>query len=201
MSVTLILHQTMEVFMKKILGVISLFIATFGGAGMVLWLFGLRGKGGGLMGSLAISIILTLLYPCSLSPDTILLMIIISFLLGIIAIYFSERFMLEKWGPRKRHNGEIVDHDFNETCIDEVNGMLLAVLPIYLVPLSFQTFLILHVIALITFRIIDTKKPGPVKLVEDAEETLTRPVAIMLDDTVGGLMAGMVVTFFTAILV
>jgi hypothetical protein len=58
----------------------------------------------------------------------------------------------------------------------------------------------LPVIALITFRIIDTKKPGPVKLVEDAEETLTRPVAIMLDDTVGGLMAGMVVTFFTTIL-
>jgi len=179
--------------LQKIFGFIGLFFSTFAFSGMFLWLFGKRGKGGGTMGSIVIGLLLLLLYQHHLQFHHLLAAIFISLVVGIPAVYVGERFMLDIWGPRKRHTGkEDVTKDFNETCIDEVHGMLIAVLPIYLFSFNFVEFFSLHLIAFLAFRFFDGKKIGPVKTIEEAEN-IPSPVTVMLDDSIAGILA-MIVT-------
>ena len=178
--------------LQKIIGFIGLFFSTFAFSGMFLWLFGKRGKGGGTMGSIAIGLLLLLFYQHHLQFHHLLAAIFISLIVGIPAVYAGEKFMLNIWGPAKRHTGKIVAKDFNETCIDEVHGMLIAVLPIYLFNFTFAEFFILHLTAFLTFRFFDAKKIGPVKTIEEAEN-IPSSVTIMLDDSIAGILA-MIVT-------
>lgn len=178
----------------KIIGYLALSISTVGFAGMLMWLLGKPGKGGGTISSVLTTLVLVAVYSCNLSFGNLLVAAVLMLLIGIPTVKYGEQFMLRRWGARKRHTGETVTHDFNETCIDEVHGMLIAALPIYFVALPFWQFVTLHVVALIAFRIFDGKKIGPVKYVENAENLLTIPGAIMLDDSVAGLMAAGLVT-------
>lgn len=173
------------------LGFTCMVVTTFGFSGMFLWLFGVRGKGGGTIGSIVTTLILLACYACAFSYSMILVAAMITLIVGLVCINPGERYMCNRWGERKRHTGEIVSHDFNETCIDEVHGMLIAVIPIYCVALSFWMFLLVHICALGLFRFFDAKKIGPVKWAEESEATLTIPGAIMLDDTVAGVLAAM----------
>lgn len=189
--------------LQKIVGFIGLFFSTFAFSGMFLWLFGRRGKGGGTMGSAVIGVLLLILYQYHLQFYHLLGAIFISLIVGIPAVYAGEKFMLEKWGPAKRHTGEIVTKDFNETCIDEVHGMLIAVLPIYLArsiySFNFPEFFFLHLVAFGAFRLFDAKKIGPIKTIE---ETKRIPVStsIMFDDSMAGIFATIVVLVPTLII-
>lgn len=184
--------------LQKVIGYIGLFFSTFAFSGMILWLFNKRGKGGGTMGSIVIGLFLLLLYQYHLQFHHLLTAVIISLIIGIPAVYIGEKFMLNTWGPAKRHTGKIVTEDFNETCIDEVHGMLIAVLPVYLCDFTFAKFFLLHLIAFFAFRFFDGKKIGPVGTIEKAK-SLPSPVAVMLDDSIAGILAmvitGLVVMF------
>jgi len=184
--------------LQKVVGFIGLFFSTVAFSGMFLWLFNKRGKGGGTMGSIVIGLFLLLLYQCHLQFYDLLLGVFISLAVGIPSVYIGEKFMLRTWGAAKRHTGEIVTKDFNETCIDEVHGMLIAVLPIYLYSFNFVEFFILHLIAFLAFRFFDSKKIGPVKTIEEAE-SIPSPVTIMLDDSMAGILA-MIVTGLMVVL-
>jgi len=197
--------------LKKVIGFIGLVFSTFFGSGMIFWwldkrgwlrgrLASIRGKGGGAMGSAMIGILLLILYQCHLQFCHLLGAVFVSFIVGIPAVYAGEKFMLEKWGPAKRHAGEIATRDFNETCIDEVHGMLIAVLPIYyFYSFDFFEFFFLHLMAFLAFRFFDAKKIGPVKTIEKAKN-IPSPITIMLDDSVAGIFA-MIVTGLAIIFV
>lgn len=171
------------------LGRLALFVSTFGFTGMLPRLFGKQGKGGGTIGSAATIIILLCLYKVQLDATCIAWAIGLTLIVGLPAVFFGERYFLKTRGPQKRHTGELVMKDFNETNIDEVHGTLIAVLPIYFYSLDFTQFALMHLCAFALFRLFDVKKFGLVKKVEEAEDLLTSPGAIMLDDTVAGVMA------------
>lgn len=172
---------------------VALFISSGGFTG---FLPGLLSRGrvgwGGLMGSL-VGVLLQyriMYYETSLSPtcnkfETQLWFIAAIFWLGMISVVEAEEMMLRKWGWRKRHNGEWVDHDFNETCVDEVVGQMFAGLVVYLFAEGASQVIALG-ISFILFRIFDAKKIGPVRW---AEDKFTGAAGIMLDDVVAGIMA------------
>jgi len=179
---------------------IALFISTSAFTGMLPWLFGKRGKYGGTSSSIATTAVMIWLYDSHFHGWMIFLAILLSLIVGFATVSIAEQFMFAIWGERQRHTGEEVSHDFNETTIDEVHGMFIAMLPIYLFDFSFPAFCILHAVAFLWFRYFDAKKIGPVKLMEDDRIIPYVPASIMLDDTVAGLMA-MGVTLFASIVI
>lgn len=173
--------------LKQAWGWFCLYVTTFGFVGMFFWIFNKRGKGGGTVGSVATTIILIFLFKYDFSWIQIFISAIAVLFIGWLAIGPGEQFMLKKWGPLTRHNGDVVVSDFNETCIDEVHGMLISVTPIYFYQWEFWSFCMLHVFALVIFRYFDVTKLGPIKWVEEAGDKVTVAGAIMLDDTVAGI--------------
>ncbi|MFH1405157.1 MAG: phosphatidylglycerophosphatase A [Patescibacteria group bacterium] len=182
--------------LKKIFGALCMFICTTGMSGMLPMLFGKRGIGAGTISSILTTVVLIELYDQQLHFLVILGLVVISLIVGTVATKYGEQFILEHWGPGKRHTGETVEHDLNEANIDEVHGMLVAVLPIYFIARPFEQFIVLHIIALVMFRIFDVLKPGPIKWVEDnVGKWLGEPAAVMLDDTAAGLASACLVYF------
>lgn len=114
------------------------------------------------------------------------LTVVVVFALGMLVIGPAESTMFELYGPRKKHDGRTVSHDFNQTCIDEVFGQLVAGLPVayFFRDIGFSTGL--YVLVFLLFRIFDIVKPWPIKKVEKLffEDS---PLAILLDDGVGGV--------------
>lgn len=166
---------------------LALFCSSGGFTGFIPGLLS-RGRlgWGGLMGSL-IGVLLQVY--CMQQQDAIgcqLGLIAITFGIGIYTVPVAEQFMLMRWGPRKRHTGDWANHDFNETCLDEVHGQLIAGLPVYWLAQSTLHAYFLLAISFILFRIFDAKKIGPVKW---AEELVPGALGIMLDDTLAGLLA------------
>ncbi len=143
-------------------------------------------SGGGMMGSL---VGVALQVYCMQQRDAAACqigLIAITLGIGIYAIPVAEPFMLRRWGLRQRHTGEWVDHDFNETCLNEVHGQLIAGLPVYWLAQTPLHAAVLLAISFCLFRFFDAKKIGPVKWVE---ERLPGSLGIMLDDTVASLLA------------
>jgi phosphatidylglycerophosphatase A len=171
----------------------ALFCSSAGFAGFIPGLIS-RGRfkgGGGMMGSLGG---VALQVYCMQQPDAAVCQIgfiMITLGIGIYAIPVAELFMLRRWGSRRRHTGEWVGHDFNETCIDEVHGQLIAGLPVYWLAESPFHGALLLAISFCLFRFFDAKKLGPVKWVE---EQVPGSFGIMLDDTLAGLLAAATLT-------
>lgn len=166
----------------------ALFWSSAGFAGFIPGLLsGGRVRWGGVMGSL---VGVALQVYCMSQPQSLLCQLALigaSWFIGGATIPAAEQFMLAKWGPRRRHTGAVADHDFNETCIDEVHGQLIASLPVYLlVGESALTQGFALGAAFAFFRFFDVTKFGPVKW---AEERLPGALGIMADDSIAGLLA------------
>ena len=148
------------------------------------------GKYGGLMGSFIGLFIQLWLYGEGMSLVTSSVLILVTFLLGILFVDRSERFMFAKWGPRIRHTGETVKHDFNQTNIDEVHGQLIAGFPLFFfLPLEVHYQIGMFFLSFILFRLFDVKKPWPIKRFEK----LPGAWGVMLDDTVAGVMSALII--------
>lgn len=163
--------------------------------GFVGSLVGKPGKAGGTAGSVVVLIIQLWLLSAGLGVHVSLMLC--SFFVGWIVCGPGERLMLELWGPRKRHTGEEVIGDFNETCVDEVHGQFLAALPLWIWndwPLGRIPWLL---VAFVIFRICDAKKPWPVNVIEQRFKGTT--FGIMIDDTIAALLPViiLVITHFT----
>lgn len=150
---------------------------------------GKPGAGGGLMGSI-VSFIIQLLFLWSGWVDNApLVLLTVSFFLGIATVEKAENFMLLKWGPRRRHTGKLTSHDYNETNIDEIHGQAIAGLPIFLINHTGSSQIGSLFLSLVLFRLFDTLKPWPVKKAESIKGVW----GIMLDDSIAGFMAACLV--------
>jgi len=160
------------------------------------WILKKPGAGGGMIGA---SVGLGIQYFLASSPDAVFWSWVLvggTFLLGLITIDVAENLIFDRWGTRKRHTGEIVFEDYNETNLDEVHGQLVAGLPVFYL-LSAEDFIariIWLIFAFVLFRVFDTLKPGPVQWAENfvpisinGNGVVAFP--IMLDDTVAGILA------------
>ncbi len=170
---------------------ICLFFASSGFTGFVPGvILGKSGKGGGLAGSLVALIMQIIWLPQMSSYAIVSCLIIGSFLLGWLVVGPAEEFMLRMWGPQMRHICEVVEHDFNQTNIDEVHGQFIAGAPLLLATAQTPAIWIL-LIGFVLFRFFDTVKPWPIKKVEQCSNG---SLAIMLDDTIAGLLAAVITT-------
>ena len=180
--------------MEAVFGFVCLMIASVGPTGFIPGIFAGRiGKGGGTAGSL-VGVALQVL--CMREADGLAyqaLLIVGTFWLGMLVVEPGEMFFLGKRGPQLNHRGELVYHDFNFTCVDEVFGMLIAGLPLYLFPaLTLGDRVGLLILAFLLFRYFDAKKTGWVK---DAEN-LPGALGVMADDGVAGVFAAVGVILF-----
>lgn len=146
-----------------------------------------RGKGGGLMGALA-GLGFQL---CFFHPSNKWLMgiaVAASYLLGWMAVSLGENYFFLRYGSQKRHTGEIVARDYNQTCLDEFHGQLLSGLPIWFLDSVSQEWRIAGLFLLFAlFRLYDTKKPWIIGKFERANEGTA--FGIMFDDTLAAMFA------------
>ena len=77
------------------------------------------------------------------------------------------------------------DHDTSEIVIDEVAGQWIALLPLAIWPLPFDSAAVYYLFGFVAFRFFDITKPG---LVGWADR-LVGPLGVMLDDLIAGVMA------------
>lgn len=155
------------------------------------------GKGSGTIGALvALAVQIIML---DSSWQMMLALVLASFAIGWIVVGPAERLLLELSGPRRRHTGEVVDSDFNETNIDEFHGQLVAGLPIWLFDKAADDAWWLLLISFALFRFYDAVKPCPIDTIERA--TKGTGFGIMIDDTAAGLMSGAIMLGFIALYV
>ncbi len=148
---------------------ISLFIATFFGAG-------LSPKAPGTMGSLA-TLPFAFLIACFLGFDGIFYSVLVIFIIGTIAVYHATKDSPEK------DPGKIV--------IDETAGQLTTFIlatPYLYHNTSAKAFLV-YLIGFGLFRLFDIFKIGPVKW---ADTKLKNACGVMLDDIFAGIFAALV---------
>jgi len=190
--------------LSGLLGWVALFFSSTFFTGFVPgWIHPrLKGKGGGLMGSLVGFGLLYLLWGEEFCVTVVLLLfwVILAGPLGVWVVREGERFMLAKWGPRQRHTGEVVTNDYNQTNWDEVLGMFSAALMIWPFREQYYGFWPLLAI-LVVFRILDTWKPWPIDMVEDVWKKSNPAFSVNIDDIVAGFISGLAVAipllFFT----
>lgn len=77
------------------------------------------------------------------------------------------------------------DHDPSEIVIDEVAGQWIALLPLAIWPLPFDSAAVYYLFGFVAFRIFDITKPGLVGWAD----LLVGPLGVMLDDVIAGVMA------------
>lgn len=158
-------------------------------SGFIPALFHRSGKGSGTIGA---AVALATQYVMLDSTwITMFWLIVASFMVGWIVVPTAERFLLEMQGPRKRHTGEVVDSDFNETNIDEFHGQLIAGLPIWFFDQAADSAWWLLIVSFVIFRFEDTLKPFPIDWVERA--TKGTGFGVMIDDTIAGVMSILVI--------
>lgn len=153
----------------------------------------LKGKGGGLMGSIVAGLFLWPLWDaawCGPAYITIAAGIFSSHL-GLWAVREGETLMFSKWGQRRRHTGELVSYDYNETNIDEVAGMFWAASVVWHFRGEFGVGTLFWIFVM--FRILDTFKPWPISYVEKYWKTTNPAFSVIIDDVFAGLIAGLAV--------
>jgi phosphatidylglycerophosphatase A len=153
------------------------------------FIFGKKGKGGGLIGSIVALSIQVYFVISGYGIWANIIFVVISFFVGIISIPGGEKFIVSKWGAIRRHTGELVVHDYNQTNIDEVHGQAIAGTSAFLFNITPLGQFILLIISFFLFRFFDTCKTWPINIVEN---NIKGPFGIMLDDTIGGTMAFLV---------
>jgi phosphatidylglycerophosphatase A len=182
--------------LQKILGWISLFFSSICFTGFLPGLIHhrLKGKGGGLMGSTIALIVLIACWKSGWCNTVILSVIALAlFIVGIPMITSSESLMRSYWGDRKRHTGEFVRFDYNETCYDEVVGMFwmaVIVWPFRLYDGHLNSYWPI-LAGFILFRFLDTTKPWPISTVEKKLAQTNISLSVMMDDVIAGIMAGL----------
>jgi phosphatidylglycerophosphatase A len=163
------------------------------------WITGTPGKGGGTAGAiLALAIQFGILLRLDNAMTLSFGLVIVTFLAGIVSIQAGERFMFIRWGAGRRHTGEVVQHDRNETCIDEIHGQFLAAISIFYIPATSTTarcFGLLLAFAL--FRILDGCKPWPIRNVE--KQLGPSALGIMLDDTLAAVIAAILCLLYVKV--
>ena len=165
---------------------LAFLIATGGGIGFLPKL--IKQSGAGTLGRILGTVILWLIITQTSQPITYAwLAIVISFFIGWPAVYYGEIFLFQNFGARTRHTGQIVDHDFNETIIDEIHGGLIAGLPI--VYFLAQPIILPLVTSFFIFTIIDIYKPWPVNWFEEKFDNTA--LGVMIDDTVGSTITAL----------
>lgn len=148
---------------------------------------GKTGAGGGLMGSLVTFCMQFIFIWFAFSVWSNVVLIILSLFFGLWYITQAEAYIVSRWGPQRRHTGEVVTEDLNVTNIDEVHGQAIAGLPVFLLPVTgYQEQIFLLILALIFFRLFDVRKPWPIRVVE---KNLPGSAGIMFDDSVAGIFA------------
>jgi phosphatidylglycerophosphatase A/membrane associated rhomboid family serine protease len=174
-----------------IVGATTLFIATVGYSGFLPRLFTKRGLGAGFIGSLVGLLILVICLHLQWSIWTMLFITFVSYVIGLTVLPLSESIILRLYGPRFDDDGEVIQHDFNETCIDELHGQLVAGWPVFLFPaIGHQNQLFMFLVSFVIFRILDVWKPGPIGYID---QYVKEPEGVMLDDTLAGLMTAIIV--------
>jgi phosphatidylglycerophosphatase A len=159
---------------------------------------GKPGKGGGTAGSLVAIAVQFALWQY-MGPWAVAIMMAASFALGLVAVGRAEKFMFERWGPCRRHTGEkVVRSDFNQTCVDEFHGQMLASLPVWFMGFSKWPSAGLIALSFALFRFFDAKKPGLIKTIETRYEK-TASFGTMIDDTAAGIAAAFVTGIVCAV--
>lgn len=179
---------------------IAFLVATVGTIG--LWpRFVTRGRkngGGGFMGSLAGFVLLCWLLSIHANQWLVFGLACAIFFAGVWLIPYAETLMVAKWGPQKRHTGELSYSDLNATCVDELHGVMIASFTVFSQYDKLSHFWLVGELsaAFILFRLFDTFKPLGIKKVEDS-----RPenIAIMADDTLAGVYVCLLITVFNII--
>ena len=148
---------------------ISLFIATFFGAG-------LANKAPGTFGSLA-TLPLAFLTAYFFGFNGLLYAALVVFVVGTIAIYFATK------GEKETDPGKIV--------IDEVAGQLTSFLLVtsYLHHTFNIKAFVIYLLGFALFRFFDIIKMGPVKW---ADTKIKNAFGVMLDDVFAGIFASLV---------
>jgi len=189
-NVSALEYPTQEGEMKKALQFVCLWIATTSFSGLIPGhLLNKPGKMGGTAGALVALVVQY--FMLNSSWTTMLWLVIASFAIGWIVVSTAERYLLELYGPRRRHTGDIVLSDFNETNIDEFHGQLLAGLPIWFFDMDVdKSAWWLLIISFVLFRFYDILKPYPIDSVESMTEGTG--FGVMIDDTLAGFMAAAV---------
>jgi phosphatidylglycerophosphatase A len=183
-------------------GFFYLFITTAGYSGFTSWLIDRgpfkKGKAGGTMGSIvgAVIFVAANLWAQDLYIQGFFQILVYMaalggcFLLGIHLVEPAESFMYQMWGAGPRHTGKEVIHDRNETNIDEVLGVWIALIPVFFLEWYKHSldFMVYSLVGLIFFRIFDIWKPGPVRWTEEYFND-DPASSVMLDDVVAGVLA------------
>ena len=92
--------------------------------------------------------------------------------------------LLGYWATAQETAGQY-DHDPSQIVIDEVAGQWIALLPLAIWPLPFDSAAVYYLFGFVAFRLFDITKPG---LVGWADR-LTGPLGVMLDDVIAGVTA------------
>ena len=154
------------------------------------WIIGKRGAGGGLAGSTLALMIQVIFLVFGIRAEYLVAGCLSLLIFSFAIVPVAEAFMCAKWGERKRHTGEMVIHDFNETNIDEVVGQLIAGLPVFLSfasSLDFWTKIVVLLGTFVTFRFLEITKPLGIRWVEKSLSKKEHWAAsIMLDDVLAG---------------
>jgi phosphatidylglycerophosphatase A len=95
--------------------------------------------------------------------------------------------LLGYWATAQETAGQY-DHDPSQIVIDEVAGQWIALLPLAIWPLPFDSAAVYYLFGFVAFRFFDITKPG---LVGWADR-LVGPLGVMLDDVIAGVMAAAV---------
>jgi len=106
----------------------------------------------------------------------------------------AERLMLRIYGRRKRHNGKLVEYDFNQDCLDETAGQLWAGLFILLSDMPWWSMIIGFVLAFGLFRLFDIWKPGFIGYIEK-KFPAGSAWGIVLDDVAAGILTWPILFF------
>lgn len=155
----------------------SLLVASCLGAGFLKGRFHI---GGGTWGSLAgLLLCCALLDIFRVTVIGWLFVIAVILAVGVLCIPTAEQFL----GPRKNWRGKTVKHDQSEIVIDEVWGMLIAVMPFLWI--NFSNRWVAMGLAFGLFRIFDVLKIWPVRLFDRWES----PWGVMLDDGAAAIYA------------
>jgi phosphatidylglycerophosphatase A len=153
-------------------------------------------KPGSLAGTAGSLVALGALLVWEWNSFTVAMVAVGSFFVGLFVTGPAAMWLLQRYGRCVRHDGTFTTFDFNQINWDEVHGMFVSVLPMYIAmdlgaPLTRWAQVSLLVITFIVFRFFDAYKVG---LVKWAENYFKGALGVMADDTVAGLQTAMVMS-------
>ena len=187
--------------LKGFFALIALYITSFFFLGFIPGLISKKaGSGGRLMGSLIGLGLLIYIFTNNQSVELVVTLIIITFLLGIILIGPAEKIFFLIFGHRKKYIGKI---NYDHTIIDKVHGQLIAGLPVFFIASDHWSAYIFALIgSWIWFQFFFNEKFWFIEKIKNkfkGVRSFKGSLVIMIDDTVAGILAAVVVSLFVII--